>query len=166
MIDRPELVRRASEYCRRAGLLLGPQLGFGVHGNVFTALSQSDPDPSAVKVHERERFYRRERDVYRRLAEEGVHSLLDFRVPRMLNADDELWVIEMSVVSPPFVLDFAGAYLDEPPDYPEDVLAEWEQEKREQFGERWPTVQAILRRLQGFGVFLADVTANNIRFAD
>ena len=165
-MDRPELVRRVTEYCRRAGLQLGPQLGYGVHGTVFTALSQSNPDPSAVKVHDRERFYLRERDVYRRLADEGVDSILGFDVPRMLNADDELWVIEMTIASPPFVLDFAGAYLDEPPDYPEDVWAEWEQDKRDQFGERWPTVQAILRRLQGFGVFLADVTANNIRFAD
>jgi len=165
-MDRPELVGRASEYCRRAGLELGPQLGYGVHGTVFTALGQSGPDGSAVKVHESERFYRRERDVYRRLADEGVHSVLDFRVPRILGCDDDLWVIEMTVVSPPFVLDFAGAYLDEPPDYPEDVLAEWDQEKREQFGERWPTVQAILRRLQGFGVFLADVTPNNIQFAE
>ena len=116
-------------------------------------------------MHERERFYRRERDVYRRLADEGVEAVLDFRVPRLLGCDDDLWVIEMTIVSPPFVLDFAGAYLDEPPNYPADVLAEWEQEKREQFGQDWPTVQAILRRLQGFGVFLADVTPNNIRFA-
>lgn len=164
-MDRPQLVRRVTEYCRRAGLQLGPRLGFGVHGNVFTALSQSGPDPSAVKVHERERFYRRERDVYRRLADEGVDSVLGFDVPRLLKSDDELWVIEMTIASPPFVLDFAGAYLDEPPDYPEDVLAEWDREKREQFGDRWPTVQAILRRLQGFGVFLADVTPNNLRFA-
>src|SRR3954468_5251379 len=71
MVDRAELRHRASEYCQRAGLQLGPQLGYGVHGTVFTALHQTDPDPSAVKVHERERFYRRERDVYRRLAEEG-----------------------------------------------------------------------------------------------
>jgi hypothetical protein len=166
MIDRPELVRRVSEYCERAGLELGPQLGYGVHGTVFSARNQSTSARSAVKVHDRERFYLRERDVYRRLADEGVDSVLGFDVPRMLNSDDGLWVIEMTIASPPFVLDFAGAYLDEPPDYPEDVLAEWDQEKREQFGERWPTVQAILRRLQGFGVFLADVTPNNIRFAD
>jgi hypothetical protein len=165
MVDRAELLRRLSEYCRRAGLQLGPQLGYGVHGTVFTAQNQSAPDQSAVKVHERERFYRRERDVYRRLADDGVESVLGFDVPRMLNCDDELWVIEMTIASPPFVLDFAGAYLDEPPDYPTEVLAEWEQEKREQFGDRWPTVQAVLRRLQGYGVFLADVTPNNIRFA-
>ena len=30
---------------------------------------------------------------------------------------DILWVIEMEIVSPPFVLDFAGAYLDHRPDY-------------------------------------------------
>ena len=165
MVDRSELVRRASDYCRRAGLQLGPQLGYGVHGTVFTAQSQSGPDRSAVKVHERDRFYRRERDVYRRLADEGVESVLDFRVPRMLDCDDDLWVIEMTIVTPPFVLDFAGAYLDAPPDYSAEVLGDWEQEKREQFGQDWPTVQAILRRLQGFGVFLADVTPNNIRFA-
>jgi hypothetical protein len=166
MMDRSELVGRAAEYCRRAGLEFGPQLGFGVHGTVFSARNQSGTGRTAVKVHERERYYCRERDVYRRLADEGVDSILGFDVPRMLNSADELWVIVMTIASPPFVLDFAGAYLDEPPDYPEDVWAEWEQDKRDQFGDRWPTVQAILRRLQGFGVFLADVTANNIRFAD
>ena len=165
-MDRPELLQRAFEYCQRTGLQLGPRLGFGVHGSVFSARNQTRTGRSAVKVHDRERFYRRERDVYRRLADEGIDSILGFDVPRLLNADDELWVIEMTIASPPFVLDFAGAYLDEPPDYPEDVWAEWEQDKRDQFGDRWPTVQAILRRLQGFGVFLADVTANNIRFAD
>src|SRR5262245_45761248 len=102
MIDRSELLRRASEYCRRAGLQLGPQLGFGVHGTAFSARNQSGSRRSAVKIHEREQFYRRERDVYRRLADERVGAVLDFRVPRMLNADDELWVIEMTVVSPPF----------------------------------------------------------------
>ena len=126
MMDRPELLQRASEYCQRTGLQLGPQLGYGVHGTVFSARNQTRSGRSAVKVHERERFYRRERDVYRRLADEGVDSVLGFDVPRMLNADDELWVIEMTIASPPFVLDFAGAYLDEPPDYPEDVLAEWD----------------------------------------
>jgi hypothetical protein len=166
MFDRPELHRRASEYCQRTGLQLGPQLGYGVHGTVFSARNQSELGRSAVKVHERERFYLRERDVYRRLADEGVESVLGFDVPRVLNSDDEMWVIEMTIVTPPFVLDFAGAYLDEAPDYPADVLADWEQEKQEQFGRNWPTVLAILRRLQGFGVFLADVTPNNIRFAD
>ncbi|MFV1969026.1 MAG: hypothetical protein ACC628_26700 [Pirellulaceae bacterium] len=66
----------------------------------------------------------------------------------MLQYDDELWVIKMEVVTRPFVLDFAGAYLDKPPDYPEEVLADWRTEKQEQFGDRWPNVELILSSLE------------------
>jgi hypothetical protein len=163
MIDRQELVRRAQLYCQRTGQELGQQLGYGVHGNVFALEIHTNAGPSAIKIHERERFYHRERDVYLRLADEGVTSISNCRVPRMLRHDDELWVIEMSIVKPPYVLDFAGAYLDEPPDYSEDILAEWDAEKREQFGSQWPRVQAVLRALEKHGVYLVDVNPGNIR---
>jgi hypothetical protein len=51
-------------------------------------------------------------------------------------------MVEMEIVQPPFVLDFAGAYLDRRPDFPEDVYAEWQAEKAEQFGDDWPLVQS------------------------
>jgi hypothetical protein len=113
MFDQPELMRRATEYCLRVRAQLGPQLGYGVHGTVFTVQNQTDFQQSAVKIHERERPYQRERDVYRRLAEERVSAVRNCRVPRMLRYDDELWVIEMSIVTAPYLLDFAGGYLDE-----------------------------------------------------
>jgi hypothetical protein len=72
----------------------------------------------------------------------------------------------MTIVTRPFVLDFAGAYLDEPPDFSEEVLADWRAEKQEQFGSRWPEVQAILRTLQRYGVFLMDANPGNISFGD
>jgi len=31
---------------------------------------------------------------------------------------DDLLAIEMTIVTPPFILDFAGAYLDPAPDFP------------------------------------------------
>jgi hypothetical protein len=127
--------------------------------------NQTDFEQSAIKVHERERPYSRERDVYRRLAEEGVSAILTCRVPRMLRCD-ELWVIEMSIVTPPYVLDFAGAYLDEPPDFSEEALAEWDAEKREQFGSRWPKVQAVVRDLETHGVYVVDVNPGNVRVAE
>ena len=74
------------------------------------------------------------------------------------------WVIEMEVVTRPFVLDFAGAYLDTPPDYPDEVLADWRTEKQEQFGDRWPDVEAILRSLEQFGIYVADVSPGNVAF--
>lgn len=56
-----------------------------------------------------------------------------------MNIDDERQIIEMTVVSRPYLLDFAGAYLDRPPDYPPEVMDEWRSEKAEQFGGDWQT---------------------------
>jgi hypothetical protein len=109
MFDRSALIRRAEEYCRWTGKRLGPELGFGVHGIVFTLESQSAARRAAIKIHERERYYLRERDVYRRLAEVGLTSVQGCTVPEMIRSDDELWIIEMTVVTPPYLLDFAGA---------------------------------------------------------
>jgi hypothetical protein len=64
------------------------------------------------------------------------------------------------------VLDFGGAYLDQAPDFSDEVMADWRAEKKEQFGARWGEVQAILRALEAYGVFMIDVNPGNISFAD
>jgi hypothetical protein len=101
-----------------------------------------------------------------RLRDREISRILDFKVPKLWHADDELWVIEMEIVSPPFVLDFAGAYLDSPPDFPEEIMADWRAEKKEQFGERWPQVQDIMREFRKLGIYLADVKPGNIMFRE
>src|SRR5262245_14878916 len=166
MSDVPDTFERFEAYCRRKGLTLGKPLGYGVHGSVFAAQNQSSGMRSAVKAHERERFYLRERDVYLRLKEQAVAYARGAAVPELLGWDDDLWVIEMTIVSRPFVLDFAGAYLDQAPDYSDEVLADWRAEKQEQFGARWSEVQAILRALESYGVFMADVNPGNVSFGD
>lgn len=92
--------------------------------------------------------------------------MLGFNVPRLLRADDELFVIEMTIVSPPFVLDFAGAYLDTPPVFPAEVLEAWREEKFEQFGDRWPTVLRVIAAFRKWGIYLADVKPGNIEFRE
>ena len=72
----------------------------------------------------------------------------------------------MTIVTRPFVLDFAGAYVDAPPEFSEDIWAEWEVEKREQFGGRWGAVRAVLDAFEDLGIYLADVSPNNIAFLD
>lgn len=166
MSPAPETVGRAEAYCRGKGLVLVDRLGFGVHGSVFAAENQSDRRRTAVKALERERFYLRERNVYLRFMEQSVTYIRGAAVPELLGYDNQLWVIEMTIVSRPFVLDFAGAYLDQPPDYSDEVLADWRAEKQEQFESRWPEVQAILRSLESYGVFMADVNPGNISFGD
>lgn len=112
-------------------------------------------------------LYERERDVYIRLQSHSVVAIAGFSVPQLIQYDDSLWVVEMGIVSPPFVLDFAGAYLDQRPDYPADAMEEWMAEKREQFGEeRWIVVRSVMTHFARMGIYLADVRPGNISFAE
>lgn len=72
----------------------------------------------------------------------------------------------MSIVAQPFVLDFAAAYLDARPEFPADVWADWEADKREQFEGRWPAVQKVLAAFEELGIYLLDVSPSNIAFLD
>ena len=80
--------------------------------------------------------------------------------------DEALQIIEMSLVKPPFIVDFGGAYLDAPPPHASDpeIRSLWMKERQEKFGEDTMAVNAILAELESsFGVYLTDVHAGNIR---
>ena len=110
--------------------------------------------------------YEREKKVYERLRDAAVATVLGFNVPQLVGSDDGLRVLEITIVEPPFVLDFAGAHLDRRPEFPEEVWADWEAEKREQFEGRWPAVQAVLDAFEELGVYLLDLSPSNIAFLD
>ena len=159
---RDEIWERANQYAAEQGRTLIGQLGYGYDGSVFATERQS-----AIKVLRFERLYQRERDVYLRLRSEAIIDIAGFSVPQLIHHDDRLWVVEMGIVAPPFVLDFAGAYLDRRPDYPDDVMEEWQQEKLEQFGtERWDVVQLVMAHFARMGIYLADVKPGNIMFSE
>jgi hypothetical protein len=164
-MDPPDLLRRAEEYARERSLILGDRLGYGVQGIVFQARNQ-DEGQSAIKVHSQETAYRRERNVYSRLRENGIVEIHGSHVPELLNHDDGRLILDMTVVDRPFVLDFGGAFLDFPPDFFDEVLAEWLAEKQEQFGHRWTETAAILRYLEDLGIFVIDVNPRNISWRD
>jgi len=158
--------QNARAYVFRHELHLAERLGFGIHGIVHVAEGNPQSGKSAIKAHRAVEPYVRERRVYERLAEAGITRILGFHVPQLLGADDDLLVLEMTIVTPPFVLDFAGAYLDVPPEFSDEIWSEWEAEKREQFETRWPTVQAVLGALEELGIYLMDVSPSNIAFLD
>jgi hypothetical protein len=165
-----ELRHRASEYAKQRMLLITDELGHGVHGSVFTSEGQSQytlfPFRSAIKAYRREEDYLREVGVYHRLKEKKIAHIRGHHVPQLLGCDENWLVLEMTLVTRPFVLDFAGAYLDRAPDFSEEVMADWRADKQEQFGKRWPEVQAILAVLETHGIFMEDVHPGNIAFAD
>lgn len=108
-------------------------------------------------------LYQRERDAYLRLQEYEIEKIVGCNVPALLPFDDELWGVEMTIVEPPYILDFAGAYVDIAPEYPPEVVEEWVAEKKEQFGDQWPEIRRIVFRMEQMGIYLTDVNPKNVR---
>lgn len=163
-MDDVELLEKANAYATRRGLTVGEGLGFGIHGIVVLLKSEEQPGATALKVHHSVEFYRRECEVYERLMGERCTGIRGFRVPQLLRFDDELLGLEMTVVAAPHVLDFAGAYLDFPPQFSEEIWAEWERKNQEQFGDDWAMAQIILDDLRDMGIHMIDPSPSNIRF--
>jgi hypothetical protein len=159
-----ELDDLARRYAIKRNITLGEPLGFGVHGNVVAAEDNLKRGFFALKLHRQEDPFEREGRVYQRLSEEHVTQIRGFNVPQLLRTDREFRGIEMTIVRPPFLLDFADARLDQPPDFSEEVLQQWEDEKMEIFGGNWPEVTRVLAALQTFGIYLSDVNPGNISF--
>jgi len=96
----------------------------------------------------------------------AISNIEGFAIPRLIDFDDDLLVVEMDVVSPPFLLDFAKAYLDGPPDFSPEVMADWEEQQMEWFGDRWPQVRSVLYSLERLAIYYRDVRPGNIMFPD
>jgi hypothetical protein len=159
-----DMIEKAGIFAARCGRLVAGRLGFGIHGMVFVIEGNAESGASAVKIHENREPFLRERDVYERLSERGVVEICGFSVPQVIGWDDELLAIEMTIVKPPFVLDFAAAYLDWPPRFSEEVWEERLSKWRDEFGADWPTVQTILSELEDLGIHMLDPSPANIRF--
>ena len=142
------------------------QLGFGIHGTIFVVEHNSKAGNAAIKAHFSVEPYLRERSIYQRLKEAHISGIAGFNVPQLIRFNDDLRIIEMTIVARPFVLDFAGAYLDARPAFPEETWNHWESEKREQFEKRWPIVQTVLNALEELDIYMVDVSPTNISFLE
>ena len=160
------LIQNARAYASRHRLQLAERLGFGIHGIIFVAEDNSKAGKTALKIHRSAEPYLRERQTYERLKKIGVTDILGFHVPQLIRFDDALQVIEMTIVARPFLLDFAGAYLDLLPNFPDEIWAQWEADKHEQFGACWPAVQAVLGALKELGIHMVDVSPSNLAFLE
>jgi hypothetical protein len=157
-----DMLRRSQEYAQRYGLTLDRRLGFGKDGTVWETNRAT-----ALKVFQHADPFRREVAAYQRLAERGVLDLNGHRVPQVERVDERLLALEMTIVQPPFVLDFASAYLDQAaPEFPEDVMEEWLARKREEFGSKWAKASGVLAALRQLGIHMTDVHPGNIQFGD
>jgi len=155
----------AEAYCARKGLRLLERLGAGIHGIVFTVEGNTEFGPAALKFHFSSEPYLREKEVYERLSKLGVTEIRGFDIPQLLDFDDDFLALKMTIVMPPFLLAFAGAYLDFAPEFSDEIWEDWTRKNEEQFGANWPMAQIILGDLADLGIHMHDPSPSNIRFA-
>jgi hypothetical protein len=161
-----KLIQNALAYAACYQLQLVERLGFGIHGIIFSVVGNRKDGTNVIKVHREEAPFIREVEAYARLKAAGIRKVLGFNVPVLIRIDNSLRVIEMSLVTRPFLLDFAGAYLDAQPEFSPEVWEQWEVEKMDQFENRWMQVRKILQELEGLGIHMIDVTPSNIAFEE
>lgn len=160
----PSYIDKIETYVAKTNRQCVDSLGGGTQGTVFTVQGPGISSYTAVKIHRREIAYQRELRVYLRLRDLEVTQVCGHDVLILLAYDDSLLALEMTTVSPPFCLDFGGAYLDRPPDYSDEVWDDWLIQKSEAFEDNWPMVEEILSDFRLMGIFIADVNPGNIRF--
>jgi hypothetical protein len=165
-LDSSALKQRIVEYAAKSNLVVGERLGVGIDGIVHKAECQPQARVSALKAYWAERPYFQERDAYLRLREYEVDQIRGCDVPKLIAFDDTLQIVEMTFVTPPFVLDFAKATLDRGLDFSEEAIADWHEMKTEEFEGRWNEVLKILRELEMMGIYMNDASTRNISLPD
>jgi hypothetical protein len=159
------LVQAAKSYAesRRINVDFQSPFGFGSDGTVWRTTHGS-----ALKILFRDDNYAVERDCYLRLREAGTRHVGSLNVPILVDYDDELRAIEMTIVRPPYLLDFGKVYLDDPPPYWDDVqlMANFYEEKAPLFGRNWPRVLKAMASLRLHGIYYVDPRPQNIDFGD
>lgn len=150
---------RAEAYCFTHGRVadFANLLGSGQEGFVWKTTANS-----AIKVFDRVANFNTELHCYEILKEHNVSEIDGFTIPILLESDAKLLVIEMSIVSPPYILDFGKAYVNFPPEFSEEVMADYEAEREEWFEGNWPLVESVVGSLQSYGIFYWDARPGNI----
>jgi hypothetical protein len=153
---------RLQRYLVRHNISMAGVLGDGKDGSVWRTSRLT-----AVKVHEHNESYTAERNAYMRLRDLRIRQIAGFAVPLLHIHDDDLCTLEMDIVFPPFVVDFASASLDTPPDFPEDEGHTLFDMIRERFDERADEVIALYEDLiTSAGIYLSDFHRHNIKFLE
>jgi hypothetical protein len=157
-------VETSGQYELRYNFRFVDALGDGKDGRVLKTA-----DGQAVKFFKDEAIYRRELRAYQILGQRDIDELNGFQIPRLLRFDDALLAIEMTIVAPPFLLDFASAYTQHEYDrfeFTQEVLDERQAHWSEIFADDWPTVQLTSEAFTNeTSLILLDLSLNNIRFA-
>jgi len=104
--------------------------------------------------------------VYRRLAEHEVNRVGDFQVPELRSFHEGLLALEISVVFPPFLIDFGKSRLLE--DWEDADTAEFEAKFEREFSSQQAAIaSAVFSQLKRkYGVLHLDMSPYNLNFGN
>lgn len=131
------------------------RLGWGITGYVFSPTTF----PSAIKVHRSFDSYATEVRAYDALRRLRLTTLLGLTIPKVQNTSDDLRI--MDLVTPPFLLDFAGVRFS-PPDFPPDTIAEWHKDIEFRFGRNAWMAHSVYHALAKHGLYYIDFRPSNM----
>src|SRR5258708_4820551 len=97
-------IERAKQFVLQRNMTLLNPLGKGKDGQVW-----GRSNLTALKIHEQLESYQSEREAYNRLMLQNVTRIAGFNVPEIRDYDNDLLAFEMSIVFPPYIVDFASA---------------------------------------------------------
>ena len=118
---------------------------------------------SAIKVYRDngEINFNREFRCYSILAENNITEVHEFNVPQLIDSESLLLVIELTIVTAPYILDFGKANF-QPHDFSDEVMEDYEKDREELFEGNWERVSDALYSLERFGIFYNDARPGNI----
>lgn len=79
-MDESDRMRRLEAYAHDSQTTLGRKVGFGASGTVYETMRNS-----AIKAHDTQASYERERNAYLRLRRRGVREICGCRVPTLID---------------------------------------------------------------------------------
>ena len=107
---------------------------------------------TAIKAFYYSAPFLNELEVYRYLKRWNITEVTGFHIPELVGSDEGLRIIEMSVVMPPFILDFVEAQIDQPIERDDDAVSGL----AELFESDWDRVKFAIWKLEEHGIYLTD----------
>lgn len=136
------------------------RLGWGVDGVVYTHPSV----PNAVKIHKNVESFNKELAAYQRLYDHHVHTFMGFAVPTLMTFSAKLQVLEISIVKPPCMLDFAAATVDKPNDFSDEAMEIWWADVADAFGDDFGVAADVFWAMKKeHGIFYWDLKPRNLQ---
>jgi len=159
MLEIPsKITDRLEDYCKDHGVAADQIIGYGVDGFVWRTQQNS-----VLKVHRHPREFEWECAAYQRLKEHGIRRLRGFAIPTLLDYDRDLLVLELSFVSPPFVLDFGAASVNRPVEGVDSESDEFRDNVRRRYLHHADEVLLVIDALRLYGIYLSDIHPGNIQ---